>query len=426
MAQIEDGHPTAVDRHWLTAARLTVYPRIFLVVFVASACGWMLLSQDLLDPQGKPIGYDFITFWSASKLALAGEPASAFDMAKLFAVEQAQAPGIQNPFLWHYPPTFQLVTLPLSLVPYIPSYLIWASLTLLVFVLAIRKLAPVPQTPWLALAFPATYLNFLQGQNGFLTTALFAGAVVCLEKRPILAGILIGLLTCKPQLGLLIPLALVCGRHWTAFISAAISTAVFILAATLAVGTDSWVAFWNNMPVVRAVVEEGLLPWAEMPGLYPALRVIGLGNGPAIVAQVLLAVGVAAAVAWVWWRNIPTPVAAAVLAVGTLLATPYSFNYDLTLLAVPIALLGWNGHWHGWLRGEREVLVLAWLLPLIMAPISSFSGFPLGFVGLALLMLVAMRRAVAWDRGDLCASRATSIPVEGAAAGMPEIEPASR
>ena len=404
MANTQDGSATVADGHWLTTSRLAVYPRIFLAVFILSASVWVLLSQDLVDPQGKPLGYDFLTFWSASQLSLGGDPAAAYDMKKLFEVEQATVPGIDRPILWHYPPTFQLVTMPLSLVPYIPSYLIWASLTLLAFVLIIRKIAPAPQTLWLTLAFPGTFINFAQGQNGFLTAALFGGAVLCLEKRPVLAGVLIGLLSYKPQLGILIPLALICGRYWTALVSAAVTTLLFALVATLATGTDSWVAFWNDLPAVRAIVEHGHLPWVEMPGLYTALRLLGLTSTPAYAAQLVLALCVGAAVAWVWWRKVPTPVAAAVLAPGVFMVTPYAFNYDLTLLAVPIALLAWDGHRYGWLRGEREVLALAWLLPLVLAPIADFSGLPVGIAGLAALFAVALRRAQACDRGDLPAA----------------------
>ena len=406
MAQVKNRTLPDAGGHWLTIDRLTVYPRIFLAVFILSASGWALMSQNMLDPQGKPIGYDFLTFWSASQLAIDGEPAAAFDVEKLFEVEQATVPGIDKPFLWHYPPTFQLVTLPLSLVPYLPSYLIWASLTLLAFVLVIRKIAPSPRTPWIVLAFPGTYINFLQGQNGFLTAALFGGAILCLEKRPILAGVLIGLLSYKPQLGLLIPLALIFGRHWTAFFSAAVTTVIFAAAATLAVGTESWVAFWNNMPVVRIVVEQGLLPWTEMPGLYTTLRLLGSPSAPAYVAQLILGLGVAAAVAWVWSRKVPTPIAAAVLVPGTILVTPYSFNYDLTLLAVPIALLAWDGYRNGWLRWEREVLALVWLLPFVMAPIAIVTSLQVGFIGLAAMFAIALRRAGAWDRGELPAYRA--------------------
>ncbi|MBE9558322.1 MAG: DUF2029 domain-containing protein [Proteobacteria bacterium] len=401
MAQAQDGPSPAADGHWLTVSRLTVYPRIFLTVFILSASSWMLLSQDMLDPQGKPIGYDFLTFWSASKLALGGDPAAAFDMQKLFEVEQATVPGIDKPFLWHYPPTFQLVTLPLALVPYIFSYLIWASLTLLAFVLVVRKLAPSPRTLWVTLAFPGTYINFLQGQNGFLTAALFGGAVLYLDKRPVLAGIMFGLLSYKPHMGLLIPLALICGRQWTAFFSAAITTVLFALVATVTIGTESWVAFWNDIPIVRIIVEQGLLPWTEMPGLYTTLRLIGSPSAFAYGAQLVLALGVAAAVALVWLRKVPTPVAASVLVSGTLLVTPYSFNYDLTLLAVPVALLAWDGYRHGWLRGEREVLVLVWLLPLVMAPIAIVTSLQVGFIGLAAMFAIALRRARAWDQGEV-------------------------
>jgi hypothetical protein len=166
------------------------------------------------------------------------------------------------------------------------------------------------------------------------------------------------------------------------------------------------VAFWNNMPVVRIVVEQGLLPWAEMPGLYTGLRLLGSPSVPAYAAHLVVALGVAVAVAWTWSRKIPLPIAAAVLVPGTLLVTPYSFNYDLTLLAVPIALLAWDGYRNGWMRGEREVLALAWLLPLVMAPITIVTSLPVGFAGLAAMFAIALRRARAWDRGGIPAPAA--------------------
>src|SRR5437016_5803425 len=41
-----------------------------------------------------------------------------------------------------------------------------------------------------ALAFPAVFVNLTHGQNGFLTAGLFAGALLCLETRPWLAGLM--------------------------------------------------------------------------------------------------------------------------------------------------------------------------------------------------------------------------------------------
>ena len=133
-------------------------------------------------------------------------------------------PGIKYLFAWHYPPVFHLAVLPLALLPYLWSYALWAAGTLALYLAVLRRLVPGPYTVWLLLAFPAAFLNVMHGQNGFITVALLAGAVMTLERRPWLAGLFIGLLCYKPQLGLLLPLVLLAGRHWIAFLSAALTT----------------------------------------------------------------------------------------------------------------------------------------------------------------------------------------------------------
>ena len=100
----------AVRGHWLNVARLTVYPRIFLAVFVIAGIAWLSMSDGLLDPKGKPVGYDFITFWAASDLTLAGDPAAAFDLARIYGAERSAVPRLHDIFAWHYPPTFQLLS----------------------------------------------------------------------------------------------------------------------------------------------------------------------------------------------------------------------------------------------------------------------------------------------------------------------------
>lgn len=392
MSDFLDGSGRA-DGHWLTADRLKVYPLIFLAVFTVSAGIWAFLSNDLIDPGGKPIGTDFITFWGASHLALAGRPEAAFDLQQIFEAERGAVAGLTNIFAWHYPPTFELIIMPLATLPYLVSYLAWTGLTMAAYVGVVRKLAPMPQTVWLILAFPATFVNFGHGQTGFLTTALFGGGILLLERRPIAAGILIGLLSYKPHFGLLLPLVLMAGNHWRAFITAAITTILFALLSALVLGPESWIAFWNNLPLARQILSEGGVPWEKMPGLFTALRLLGINAATSYVMQAVLAAGVAAATAWIWWKRVPIPLAGAVLVSGSLLVTPYAFDYDLALLAIPIALLAWDGHQRGWLAGEREILVAAWLLPVVAPAIAAYTSVQIGILCLGALFFVAVRRA---------------------------------
>jgi hypothetical protein len=377
-----------------TAHRLFAYPLIFLTVYVIASIAWLSLSTDMLDPRQKPLGYDFITFWAGSWLTLNDNPAAVFDPAKIFAAERIAVPASEKLFLWHYPPTFLLAVAPLSLLPYVAAYLLWVTVTFAGYVLVIRKLAPQPQTVLLLIAFPGTFLNLLHGQNGFIAAALLGGALMTLERRPVLAGILIGLLSFKPHFGVLLPIALACGGHWRSFGVAAATTIAFAAVSALCLGLDPWIAFWNNIPLARAVFEEGLIRWSKLPSLYAALRLAGLGLAAAYILHGLLAISVAVAVAWVWRRRPPLALRAAMLVTGTLLVTPYLFDYDYVLLAVPIALLAMDGYVRGWLAYERAVLVAAWVMPLFAVGLADATSIQLGPIFVAALFLVAARRAL--------------------------------
>ncbi len=386
-------------RHWLNKRRLRAYPWLFLVAFTMIAGYWVVQSNVGLDVEGKPLGYDFVSFWSASTLALEGEAEASYQPERILEAGRRAIPDLDTRFIWSYPPTFHLLVLPLALLPFIWSYLIWFLVWLVPFLLVIRKMAPAPETLMLALAFPGTLLNLAQGQNGLMVAALFGAAMLLLGPRPILAGILIGLLSCKPQFGLLIPIALIFGRHWTAFATAAVTTLAFAALSFLAFGVQDWLAFFANLEFATAVLEDGRLPWAKMPSIFATLRLLGTPVDWAYGAQALMALGAAVTVALVWWRPVPLPLAAAVLTSGALLVSPHLNDHDLALLAVPIALLAWHAHQEGWLRGEREILVVAWLAPVITTLVAEPTHLQVGFLCLLATFALAVRRALSAQVG---------------------------
>ncbi|HEX6979587.1 MAG TPA: glycosyltransferase family 87 protein [Alphaproteobacteria bacterium] len=408
----------AEQPHWLSLERLRIYPRIFIAVYVIMAVAWVLMSADLVDPKGKPLGYDFITFWAASYLALAGEAAAAFDVTRIVAVEQMAVPGSPAVFLWHYPPPFHLIVLPFALMPYLVAYAAWVASTLAASAGVIRRFAPRPETLALVLAFPGTFVNAFHGQNGFLSTALFGAALLLLPARPVAAGVMFGLLCYKPQLGLLVPLALLCGRQWVALASAAATALAFAGLSTVATGWDAWAAFFRNLPTVRLLLDDAMLPWAKIPSVYVGLRMLGFGVTPAYVVHGAVAVLVAATVARVWWLRAPLRLSAAVLSAGAVLIPPYLFDYDLALLAIPLAILAWDGLSRGWRSGEREILVLAWLVPMTAPIIAMPTGINVAAPCLGALFIVAVRRALAAipeSRGEVALPRGQAVPVLPAA-----------
>jgi hypothetical protein len=380
------------DMTWLNERRLRDYPRIFVAIFAIAGIVWIALSDGVVDAKGKPLGYDFITFYSAAEVARDHGAPAAYDLGAMRAAQLAIAPGTEQPYAWHYPPTFLLLVLPLALLPYFAALAGMLAATLVVYLAVLKRIAPHPLTLMLALAFPATFLNLFHGQNGFLNAALLGAALLALKPRPILSGVLFGLLSYKPHLGLLVPLALLAGGHWRTIAAAAATTLAFAGLSLAAFGPDSWLAFVDNMPFLRRILEDGNLPWPKMPTAFAALRLLGGPIPLAYAGQAVAALVAAAAVIWTWRRPAPLPVKAAVLVSATLLASPYSFDYDLTLLGLVVAWLGWIGVQTGFRSGEKPALLLAWLSPALATPIAAVSGLQLGPVLLLWLLACGLRR----------------------------------
>ncbi len=103
----------------------------------------------------------------------------------------------------------------------------------------------------LFLGYPAVMINAGFAQNGFLSTARLGGAAVWLDRRPALAGVCLGCLAYKPQLGIIVPLALAAAGRWRSFAVAAATVAILAGLATVAFGMDIWPAFMADMAVAR-------------------------------------------------------------------------------------------------------------------------------------------------------------------------------
>lgn len=127
--------------------------------------------------------------------------------------EAALGHPFEGYFGWHYPPVFLFVAAALATLPYTTAYVLWTFGTFPAYLVAVRAIVGERSGYFLAAAFPAVLCNFIVGQNGFLTAALLGGGLLLLAEAPILGGVCLGLLTFKPHLGLLVPIALIASGH---------------------------------------------------------------------------------------------------------------------------------------------------------------------------------------------------------------------
>ncbi len=378
--------------HWLNERRLTVYPRLFLLVWGIGACVWASRSSAMVDASGTVLG-DFLTFYAGAKMAVAGHAAWAYDIPHMLAAERAVIPGAELT-AWFYPPFFFFSVLPLAAMPFFVAYAAFAGFTLAIYVRVLRAVAKGRLAMWCLAGFPGLWINLLHGQNAFLTASLASGGCLLLAKSPLLAGVLIGcLLATKPHLALLFPLLLVGLREWRALASASVTALALTGTAVAVFGTATIKPFLAGLAFARQSTENGSLPWHKMPTTFAMLRIWHVPLAPAYAAQFALAFAGALGVYTVWRKSGDWQLRGAALMTGTFLLSPYVFDYDLAWLAFPIAWMTVIGLRDGWLPWEREILVAAWLLPLMMAFLTEVVLLQPGPLILAPLLWNAVRRA---------------------------------
>jgi hypothetical protein len=246
----------------------------------------------------------------------------------------------------------------------------------------------------LALAFPAVLINVGHGHNGFLTAALLGGGLVSLDRRPLLAGILFGLMAYKPQFGLMIPIALAAGGYWRTFAAAAATAALLTLLTTLVFGVQVWHAFFVGAEFTRTVVlEQGDTGWHKIQSIFSWARMWGAPVPLAYAIQGAATLVLAMASAWLWHGKAPYPLKAAGLCLAAILATPYTLDYDMMVLAPAIAFLAADGMARGFGPWEKTALAALWLVPLVARTVPQLTLIPLGVPAMLAMFVLVLRRA---------------------------------
>ncbi|MEZ5894657.1 MAG: glycosyltransferase family 87 protein [Parvularculaceae bacterium] len=213
---------------------------------------------------------------------------------------------------------------------------------------------------------PAIFQAAITGQNGFLTGALMIAAGAFPDRRPIIAGVAAGLLTVKPQLGLLIPIAFVAAGCWRAFFAAAATAIILAFASSLAFGTESWIGFYEGATAHGARMAAAGFPFNKLVTPFGFVTMLGAPAALAGAVQAAAALLLAAFVFIVWRRVKAADIRYAALAAAAVLATPYAFYYELTVMAPAIMLIAKRGAETGWLKYEKIMLIAVWILPLMM------------------------------------------------------------
>ena len=372
---------------WLTDRRAALWAGAFSVAWI----GVFLWNAAAAGDSG---GHDFIVYWSGARLAVQGNAARVYDL-NFFSGYLKSLAGPESEWnIYSYPPVAMLLTWPLAKLPFMVALLLWtmAGMLLCAYILSL-------QTNWrwawrAAIGSPAAFLNFMSGQNGYFTASLLGGGLALVERRPVWAGILLGLLCYKPQMGILVPVALLAGGHWRTFLSAAATVAVLILLSIFLFGLNSWTAFLDHAAVHRAIMEGGQSLWHRMPTVFCAMRLLGVQLKIAYGAQIVSTILAGAIVIFLWRKKCDLNVRIAALLLATFLATPYAWDYDMVVLTFAVVGLAQEGQRTGFLLWEKITWLAVVILPLPMMALAKLWGLPLGPPVLWLALLLVLRRGL--------------------------------
>jgi alpha-1,2-mannosyltransferase len=388
---------------------------------LVAQAGWNLIEYFHEVSDGARFGGDFIGFWNAAQRVRHGDVAAIYDPDKWHTILTTTTGSIT--ISWFvYPPVALFGLWPLGNATYNEAALAWSLVALAFYFALIVLLAkrsglgaganPACENSWsrtqayavlIAFSLPFLSANLFSGQTGAIIAVFFLGAAYFWPRRPVLAGICIGLLIIKPQMGLLIPFALIASRQWRIFAAAAATVLSLIVLSTIWLGTAIWTDYFRMSQIFSHFIGSGYDQIKQL-AVSPYVSSQGVGMPVALAAflQVVVSVAVLTAIVQVFWpcksdskelgkEDERLDLRLALLAAGTLLATPYALSYDTPLLmlsVIPLLARSWRDGWDG--------IELASVIALLTLPYAQFlavgSHIPIAFLVLLLWFGAIYRR----------------------------------
>jgi hypothetical protein len=383
--------------HWKVGERKTNL--LCAVVVAVSASHLLICLQVILQRGAYPFG-DFFAIWSYARMVFAGHAADLYDAARMhdaqlaLGLPTAQALGLSPsavmPFA--YPPIFLPMLWPLALFSYPVAAGVWLGGTLALYVWAVcHRARPLWLFVLFAIVAPTTAVNLSFGQSGFLCAALLIGGLRLVDARPVLAGVLFGLLAYKAQFGLLVPVALVAARQWRCLASAGVTVVALAGATAIAFGEAIWSEWLRSLPTYAAWFDQHTRSAGVRVSVRDTLRMLGVAPDAAAIAQALAVVG-GLVVAWVSFRRDRGELAVATVVAATCLAAPHALVYDMVMLTGAVLLYMQHRLGSG---AAFSLLDIAIILLVLVVPAAMAWGAVGPMMGLAAILLFVARFMIA-------------------------------
>ncbi len=396
--------------------RAGVFAAALLPPVFAATVLWILPLGHLNADRAAMAARDYTDMWAAGHLVALGQGDALFDLSAFNAALHAMFGAGFPHQVWPYPPPVLLLAVPLSMLPLLPGFLLYTAGTAALLWPALRSGGLTRAACAAVLLSPAVADNALAGQNGSLTTALLFGGLSIVHRRPVLAGIILGMLVIKPQFGLLVPVCLIASGNWRALLAMVASASLLVVASGLLFGVDAWIGFFvHTRPQIAAILEA---PWQALPAqqnfasLLMAARSLGVSMEIAYGLQTAVML-ICGGVAWWIWRapDVEQMPRVALTGLLTVAAAPWVHTYDMIPLSVAIVALAATAH-----QRSLALLGFAWFWPgaVVLMPIP----LPLSVASIACVAWLTWQEVSPWGVPVTTGSRQSTASQAGQTAGQ--------
>jgi alpha-1,2-mannosyltransferase len=385
------------EPNWINKNRITAYSIMLFLSIVSVLVYIALIQWGVLVPIDIPIPSGFSSFYSAGALAGQPDPARVYDLDSHKAMQQAiYGDNRISYYFYFYPPYLLLVLAPLAALPYLVAFYVWVIAQAALFFTGIRLIIGKTSL-WPFIAFPAAAISFALGQNSLLTASLFAFGLLMRDRnQPFWAGFILGLLVYKPHFGILMPIAFVAGREWKMIGGAITSVVLLTVVTTLIFGPGIWPAYLHLFQsTAQDAFESGRVTYNGMISAFGSVLLAGGSKEAAYAVQAVFSLSAAALVFYLWQRTTNTAIRSMSLIAGTLLSMPVILFYDYLPAAVALAFLIPELRKTGWMKWEKALIVVIYMVALAGRPVAMAWNIPYGPTVGVILSGIAWRRYAA-------------------------------
>ena len=335
---------------------------------------------------------DFSIFYVAAQETLSGHPELVYDIsAHSHAIEEIRGTTtILAPYF--YPPHSLFMFLPLGLFSSTCALAIWMIFGLALYTAAMYKLFPDKKMLFFAYSCPGILINICWGQNAFITCSLLLGFLYFLRKKPWLAGVLLGLLTYKPQFALFCLIAVVASKNWQCVAASIVTTFLMVIASVKVFGFSTWLAFFELIEKFNEI--SLIFNWTQFapvqPTAYSLFRLAGIEQSTALMMQYMLSLVMAVLIYYVWSHNADHNLSVVVLGLGIMLGLTYYIQYDMLIVIIPVLFSMASATPTSQI--ETFLLRLLWLLPIVSWVIVYITGIQITPIACAALLIITLQK----------------------------------